>query len=223
MSENFAKLTAAEMLASCNQAVDLARGLGGEVVFVGLSINGTAAAWMAQNRADLHRSVLLSPFLAPAMLPGWLAGPTEHLLLRLPNFFIWWNSELKQANPGPTYAYPRFPTRLIGETMLLGRDVLRESLGSTPRCPSILVVTSASDRAANGDVTAALVENWEKHHPKDLQTYIFPASEKVLHDFVDPHQPDQRIDFVYPLLLKLLTEENEKKKGGGTRPTHPVA
>lgn len=207
MSEDFGQLTAVEMLAASNQAVNRARSMGEEVIFVGVSISGTTAAWMAQNRPDLQRAVLLSPFLAPALLPAWLAGPTEHVLLRLPNYFIWWNSKLKQANPGPAYAYPRFPTRLIGETMMLGRDVLGSSRQSAPRCGSILVVTSGADLAANNGVTAHLVENWRQYDPPDLQTYTFPKAEKVPHDFIDPHQPDQQVDLVYPVLLKLLAGE----------------
>lgn len=208
MSEDFGQLTADEMLATSNEAVDRARSLGQEVIFVGLSIGGTTAAWLAQNRSDLHRAVLLSPFLAPALLPSWLAGPTEHLLLRLPNFFVWWNPRLKKANPGPAYAYPRFPTRLIGETMMLGRDVLQSSLRTAPRCGSILVVTSEADLAANNCVTATLVEHWRHHHSVEVQTYSFPRAEKVPHDFIDPHQPDQQVDLVYPVLLKLLAEKD---------------
>lgn len=207
MSEDFGRLTATGMLAASNDAVDQARGLGKKVIFVGLSISGTTAAWMAQNRSDLHRAVLLSPFLAPALVPGGLAVPTENLLLRIPNFFIWWNPKLKEANPGPKYAYPRFPTRLIGETMLLGRDVLRASRKNAPLCQSILVVTSESDLAANNGVTATLVENWRSHQAADLQTHAFPKKEKVPHDFIDPHQPDERVDLVYPQLLQWLTNE----------------
>lgn len=87
--------------------------------------------------------------------------------------FVWWNSKLKEKLSGPYYAYPRFPTRVIGETMFLGREVLRESRVVAPRCASILVVTSASDTAANHRLTRELVEHWRGHRPCAVETFEF--------------------------------------------------
>ena len=197
-------LTADDMLESGNQAVDLARSLGQKVIVAGLSINGATVAWLAQNRDDLHQAALLAPFLAPAGLPDWTLEPIERLLLRLPNMFFWWDPKKREDLDGPTYAYPRFPTRVIGETMLLGRDVLRESRILPPRCPSILVVISASDTAANNEVTDQLVANWRRLRPAGVETFQFPADKQVPHDFIDPNQPNQRIDIVYPKIIELL-------------------
>ncbi|MFZ4682036.1 MAG: alpha/beta hydrolase [Terrimicrobiaceae bacterium] len=204
LTESFGRLTAQQMLDSGNEAADLARGLGQDVTVAGLSINGATTAWMAQNRSDLYRSVLLAPFLAPNGLPQWTIRPLERLLLRLPNFFIWWNPVLKEKNPGPPYAYPRFPTRVIGETMWLGQDVVQASRKEAPRSPSILVVTSASDLAANNALTAILVENWRKLRPEGIETCQFPKDQKVPHDFIDPNQPDQQTAISYPKLIELL-------------------
>jgi pimeloyl-ACP methyl ester carboxylesterase len=202
MTTDWARLTARDMLDYGNTAADVARGLGKKVIVAGLSVNGTTTAWMAQNRSDLHKVALLSPFLAPAGMPSWTLGPLERLLLRLPNIFLWWNPVLKEDNPGPPYAYPRFPTRVIGETMLLGNDVLRQAARSAPISPSILVVTTANDPAANNAVTQELVDRWRSRHP--VTVYQFPADLKVPHDFIDPHQPDQQVDLTYPKLIELL-------------------
>lgn len=202
LTEDWGRLTAEQMLASGNDAADLARGLGKKVIVAGLSVNGTTAAWMAQNRSDLHKVVLMSPFLAPSGLPLWAVRPLQNVLLRLPNMFFWWNPTLKEKNPGPPYAYPRFPTRVIGQTMLLGQSVINESEHQAPKSPSILVITTAIDRAANNAVTAKLVANWERHHP--VQTFQFPADQKIPHDFIDPNQPDQNVALVYPKLIELL-------------------
>ena len=91
LATDWGALTAEDMLDAGNQAADLALALGSTVIVAGLSINGATAAWMAQNRSDLGRTVLLAPFLSPAAVPAW-AGPTvERLLLRLPNMFLWWD------------------------------------------------------------------------------------------------------------------------------------
>ncbi len=206
LATDWARLSAEDMLQAGNHAVDLARGLGTKVTAAGLSISGATAAWMAQNRSDVSRSVLLAPFLAPADVPRWAWTPLERLLLRLPNMFFWWNSKKRENLEGPPYAYPRFPTRVIGETMLLGRTVLEESRSQAPRCPSILVVTTASDTAANNDMTAELVANWRGLRREGIETFEFAAADEVPHDFIDPNQPNQKIALVYPKLIELLEE-----------------
>jgi len=204
LTKSFGQLTARQMLDSGNEAADLARGLGENVTVAGLSINGATTAWIGQNRADLYRAVLLSPFLAPNGLPGWMVPPAERLLLRLPNLFFWWNPVLKENNPGPTYTYPRFPTRVIGETMWVGQNVLQSSRKEAPRCGSILVVTTAFDLAASNAFTATLVANWRKFRSGGIETYEFPKDEKVQHDLIDPNQPDQQTEITYPKLIELL-------------------
>lgn len=206
MNTGFANLTGTEMVGSAEHAVDLAKALGKRVVVVGLSINGTTAAWLAQNRSDIARVVLLSPFFSPAMIPDWSSVPVGHLALRLPNQFIWWNDIEKEKLIGPPYAYPRFPTKVIGEVMSLGESV-REQAKSTPfRSGSLLIVTSASDLAASSEATASLVAEWRKLRPDAVTTHEFPLAERVPHDFIDPNQPDQKVDEVYPHLLSLLKQ-----------------
>ena len=184
----------------------VARGLGAKTTAVGLSVSGTAVAWMAQNRSDLDKAVLLAPFLSPMGLPLWAMSPVERLLLRLPNMFFWWDPRLRESLEGPPYAYPRFPTRVIGETMLLGGEVLRESRSRSPRCGSILVVTTASDTAANNHVTSELVANLRRLRPSGIETFEFPAADNIPHDFIDPNQPNQQTALVYPKIIGFLEE-----------------
>ena len=204
MTDQLRNFTAEAMLGAANQAVTLSRGLGRRITVVGLSINGASAAWIAQNRADVDRAVLLAPFFSPRGLPPWASAPLGRLLVRMPNVFLWWDPMHKADIAGPSYAYPRFSTRSIGATMLLGVDVLEASEKSAPACGSILVVTTASDVAANNAVTARLAANWREHRPGAVATYEFPRSEDVPHDFIDPKQPDQRVDLVYPRLIEML-------------------
>jgi pimeloyl-ACP methyl ester carboxylesterase len=199
-------LTGESMLEAGNQAADLARNLGEKVIVAGISINGATVAWMAQNRKDLYKAVLLAPFLAPFNLPNLALLPLERLLLRVPNMFFWWDSRQRENLPGPAYAYPRFPSRVIGETMFLARSVLDESRIFPPQCPLILTITSASDVAANNIVTEQLVANWRALRPSGIETFEFPADQKISHDFIDPNQPNQRIEKVYPKIIELLEE-----------------
>lgn len=211
MTDALSVFTAKAMLGAANQAVTHSRGLGRRLTVVGLSINGTSAAWMAQNRADVGRVVLLAPFFSPHGLPQWANAPLSRLLVRMPNVFLWWDPVQKADLAGPSYAYPRFSTRSIGETMLLGVDVLEASGRSAPACGSILIVTTASDVAANNAVTARVAANWRERRPGAVATYEFPKAEGVPHDFIDPSQPGQRVDLVYPLLIEML--ETRKPPG----------
>jgi pimeloyl-ACP methyl ester carboxylesterase len=204
LATDWARLTAADMLDAGNQAVDLALGLGRRVTAAGLSINGATVAWMAQNRGDLNRAVLLAPFLAPAGLPRWARIPFERLLLRLPNLFLWWSPKEKENLHGPSYVYPRFPTRVIGETMVLGREVFNQARCRPFRCGSIVVVTSAWDIAADNRLTAELVENWRRLGHGGIDSFEFPAAERVPHDFIDPNRPNQKTALVYPKIIELL-------------------
>ena len=204
MTDKLGAFTAQAMLDSADEAVALAHGLGRRVTVAGLSINGTTAAWIAQNRADADRVVLLAPFIAPFGLPQWAISPLSNLLVRLPNAFFWWDPTKKDKLARPPYVYPRFSTRSIGETMLLGLDVLSASRRSAPACGSILVVTSASDVAANKTLTARLAANWQERRPEAVATYEFPKKDDVPHDFIDPNQPNQRVELVYPSLIEML-------------------
>jgi carboxylesterase len=204
MTDKLGKLTAQGMLDAANNALNLSHGLGKHVTLVGLSINGATASWFAQNRPDVHRVVLLSPFFAPLGLPQWAVSPLSHLVVRLPNAFFWWDPRKKEAFDGPPYNYPRYSTHSIGKMMLLGENVFRSSRESSPACQSILVVTTASDIAVNNPLTARLVVNWRSFRPDGVSSYQFPREERVPHDFIDPHQPNQRVDLVYPRLIEML-------------------
>jgi pimeloyl-ACP methyl ester carboxylesterase len=204
MTDALGEFTVQGMMNPANQTASIARVLGRRVTIVGLSVNGTAAAWMAQTRADVDRVVLLAPFLSPHGLPPWARVPVTRLLVRMPNAFLWWDPVHQKDLPGPSHAYPRFSTRSIGATMLLGIHVLEESVKSAPMCGSILVVTTASDFAADNASTAQLVANWRRHRPESIETFESPESDNVPHDFIDPNQPNQQVELVYPQLINML-------------------
>lgn len=204
MNAEWGALTAQDMLDESNRAVDLARGLGKSVTVVGLSVNGTTAAWMAQNRVDVDQAVLLAPFLAPKGTPLWAMKFFSRILARLPNRFLWWDPILKQDLPRPDYCYPRFPTRVIGQVTRMGEDVLTESGGEAARCGKVVVMTSASDQAVNNDATEKLIRQWRSFRPELVTTFVFPKEQEVPHDFIDPNQHNQKVAIAYPKLMELL-------------------
>jgi carboxylesterase len=203
------RLTARELVVFTDTAIDIAKGLGKQVVLAGLSGGGVATAWAAQNRRDLDLAVLISPAFSWYQVPTRLTDPAIKLLRWLPNFYWWWDSQLKEAI-GPEYAYPRLAVQALIQFFYLGHLVRSAARHDPPATRSILVVTNANDTSVNNDVTAQVVVLWRVHGARDLRTFEFDASQQLGHDLIDPSQPDQRIDIVYPKLVELISAQIEE-------------
>lgn len=193
------------MLDEANRAIDHAKTQGKKITVVGLSVNGTTAAWIAQNRPDVDEAVLMAPLFAPAGLPNGLIAPLARLFSRLPNFFVWWDGKAKEAIGGNPEVYPRFATHSMATTLLLGLEVFQQARQKPPAVSRIVVLTSAADRAINYAEVTELIQLWEKSAPGRVQTYQFPGEMKVPHDFIDPQQPDEQVAIVYPVLLQKMS------------------
>jgi hypothetical protein len=198
-------LTAGDMAALASEAVDIARGLGRQVTVAGLSAGGVMAAWVAQFRGDVARAVAIAPEFGLHVVPVGLAGPMRVLLGRLPNRFVWWDPRLGERIPGPPHAYPRFSTHSLAETLRLGAFVRRAAGRGAPACPEIAVLTNRADTAVSRAATSSVVDAWRRHGARGLRWYEFAPALKLLHDLIDPTQPGQQTDLVYPVLAELIT------------------
>ncbi len=54
-------LKPAELRDCSNAMVDIARGLGDHITYLGLSVGGLMAAWVAQYRDDVNKAVIIAP------------------------------------------------------------------------------------------------------------------------------------------------------------------
>jgi alpha-beta hydrolase superfamily lysophospholipase len=199
MTHDLAGLTGRELVDAAGEAVDIARGLGDTVVVIGLSSTAVAAAALAQTRSDIYRAVLLAPALAPRRVSAPLTRRVATLLIHAPNLFVWWDSKAKESLPGPAQAYPRFPTRALGEIYRLGSQVLDAAGRERPAARSIAVVTTAADRAVNNGTIAELTRRWRARGGA-VTEHEFPANLRVNHDMIEPEQLDARVDAVYPVV-----------------------
>jgi len=64
------------------------------------------------------------------------------------------------------------------------------------------VVLNAYDDSVNNPLTMRVVKNWLSH-AANLSTYEFEAGLKLRHDMIDPAQPGQPVEIVYPRLIEL--------------------
>jgi carboxylesterase len=206
MTSDLAGLTAEELVASGEEAVDIAHGLGDRVTVVGLSSSAVVAAYLAQHRSDIDEAVLIAPALAPKGMPDFAARRVTNVLLTIPNFFVWWDPGKKAANPGPKQCYPRFPSHGLAQVYRLGFLTSAEAARDKPRARSIVIVTTGSDEGVNNASVIALGHRW-KTQGVDLRSYEFPAYLGIHHDMIDPEQPYQRVADVYPALLREIDPE----------------
>lgn len=198
-------LKAAELRVSSNTMVDIARGLGDHITFLGLSVGGLMAAWVAQYRQDVNKAVIIAPsFTIGPRLGVGMSRVIMRLFLILPNIMT---QRLKPFKDGPDHNYLGFATRGLGEMMRFGFSIYDTSKDSSAAAQSVLVITNAADAAVNNKIPLQVAKNWHINGLKELNKYEFDAKYKLIHDLIDPGQKQQNIAVSYPILLELLSKE----------------
>lgn len=198
-----ARLTTQAMIDTTNDAIDIAHGFGEHVTLFGFSLGGVLAGWAAQQRADLDRAVLVSPAIGILAISARRRVLAARLLTTLPNFFRWWDDVAKDTRIGPPHAYPRYASRGLGALLRLGAMVQQAAQRSKPLAGTLLVITNPCDDVVDNTTVAAVVEAWRKQGAR-VQTHEFPTAWHLIHDLIDPSQPDQQVARVYPQLIEWI-------------------
>ena len=198
-------LTASELRDTCSRIVDIARGLGEHITYAGLSVGGVMAAWVAQNRADVDRAVVISPAFTIDRHLGVIASRlVMYLLFLLPNLMT---QRFRPFKGGPPYNYLGFATRGLAHTMRLGFSVYDTARKTAPAARSVLVITNAADPSISNAVTQRLIGRWTARKRGALSVYEFEAQHQYIHDLIDPLQSQQHTAQIYPVLFDLITTE----------------
>jgi alpha-beta hydrolase superfamily lysophospholipase len=201
-----ARLKASEMAACADEALDIAQGLGEQVTVMGFSAGGVMAAWAAHQRRDLEQAVIISPAFGYRVIPTPLTAAAMNVISLLPDAFSWWDPAL-QAAAGPAHTYPRYSRHALMQILRLGFAVQVAARRERPLANSLCVVTNANDQSVNNALTGQIVAAWRQRGAQ-VSTYEFPAELRLDHDLIDPGQPAQRIEIVYPRLIELATGEH---------------
>ena len=204
MTDEQAQLTAKELTQYADEIVDVAQGLGDHVSMMGISAGGVITAWAAQNRSNIDTAVIISPAFGFKQIPTPVTAVVMNSYLLLPNSYVWWDPIL-QTKIEPAHAYPRYSKRALAQTLRLGFAVQVQAQRIAPAASRIIVVTNANDTAINNPLTDKVVAHWQKDGAH-IAIYEFPLSLGLGHDLIDPGQPDQQIDLVYPQLIDLVTQ-----------------
>ena len=202
LNTSIAELRSEHLLAVANRSTDVASGLGERVTVAGLSLGAVLAGLLAQTRDGIERAVLIAPMLGLRPIPGPALTALSTTAKVLPNFYMWWNNELKDKL-GPPYGYPRFSTHAYAALFECGRQLVRSARAAAPRARSIAVITNAGEPRLDNRFTYRLIESWRRHGA-NVESFEFPAVDQLTHDLIDPGNAAQKTDYVYPIVTRYI-------------------
>jgi carboxylesterase len=203
LTTTIAELRSDMLIAVANRAGEAGAGLGERLTVAGLSLGGVLTGHLAQSSERVERAVLIAPMFGLRPIPRRGLAALARLANVLPNFYIWWDRELKDQ-VGPQHGYPRFSTRAYAALYEAGHGVFKAARTSAPKAGSIAVITNAAEPRLDNRFTYQLVDLWRAHRA-ELSTFEFPASEHLPHDLIDPANPQQNTERVYPLVIDTIS------------------
>jgi esterase/lipase len=200
--ENLSPLKAEELRDCADTSVDIGCGLGRKVYVAGLSAGGTLSAWIAQNRSDVTRAVLIAPALGFSRHEGTRLQKVIALLMPLlPDIRTDWFS----VDPDSLdHTYPGFSSRALGQLLRLSVATFAGALDRAPRVQDAVLVTSKSDDAVSDYLAWQLIGLWRSKGLFKFTAVDFPRAMKIEHDMIDPAQKNQQTQIVYPVVVSLL-------------------
>ena len=199
-----------DLVRTADQAVDIAAGLGADVTVVGLSGGGTLAAWLATERNDVNRAVLIAPLVIPKVLPESTVAPLARFSRLATDVYLWWDSERRERLAKPPYAYPRYSVRSLGAFLSIGREAQTTDPRRDTTLDRLVVITNENDGAVSNVGVNAVERHLERllrlNQPSvDRFDYVFPEGAGYKHDLVDPNGENaEDIDAIYRTLRLLL-------------------
>jgi alpha-beta hydrolase superfamily lysophospholipase len=197
---NLTPLKAEELRDCADTGVDIACGLGEKVYVAGLSAGGTMAAWVAQNRSEVGRVLLIAPALGLTLRESvrsqWVLALLLPLMADIQTDWYYPSA--------PTHTYTGFSSRSLGQLLRLSKATFAGAFHQAPKVQDVALVTSQSDDAVSDLVTWRLVGLWRKKGLFRFASVNFPKAMQIEHDMIDPTQKNQQIGIVYPVLVRLL-------------------
>lgn len=184
MTRELSDITPEDLVESADNGADIAAGLGERVSVIGLSAGGTLAAWLAAQRDDVVDATLIAPLVVPRILPSITVAPVARATNYLPDFYIWWDSEQKEALASPPYAYPRFSLKSLGSLLTIGRYA-QGNVDRTVPLERLVIISTEGDAAVSNEAVTALAERL-RPDARETVVFEFPAAEGYQHDLIDP-------------------------------------
>lgn len=202
LTKSIAALTAEDLLASASEAVDIACGLGERVIVTGISAGGLLSAYFAQYRSDVHVAAPIAPDFSVLQLPYGATKMLARLIRLVPNMFLWWDPRVRDGQR-PATAYPWFSTHALMQTLRIADNVYDAARTDAALAQQIPTIVNRADPAVNNEATQAVVDAWRARR-NDGVSYVELRSLPENHDIIDPANPLEKVDIVYPKLIEIL-------------------
>lgn len=182
-----------------DDVVDIAVGLGDEVDVVGLSVGGSIAAWIAQNRSDVTRVMSIAPMYGIGRLPRFVDYFLLNFASRAPNF-----NPTAPSEPQREHVYRGQSSKGVANAMLFGKALLAQAEAEKKAAGHVIVVTNDNDTTVTNRITDDLTAMWQATG-SEPETYVFPKEDGYPHNIID-RTSNPEADVVYAKLLELLGE-----------------
>jgi carboxylesterase len=207
LSDALLNLTAENIAAFGDNIVNIAHGLGKKITLMGISGSATLVTWLAQNRTDVDFAFAIAPLFGLAFIPPSFTRLFERIALLLPNFFLWWDPRTKAENPYSLYyAYPRYPTRALGEIIRLAMIARAQAEKSPPKAGKITMIINDAEPAVSNAEILKILKLWQKHGKQNLNEVHFEKDMKLPHDIITPGTPGVPIAEIQPRLIRTVRE-----------------
>jgi pimeloyl-ACP methyl ester carboxylesterase len=202
------KLTSVELARFCDHVLDITCGLGDRVIVGGLSMGGNLTAWLAQQRQEIDKALIIAPALAFHFLPAPLFCPASRLALLLPDFMHWWDAK-KKAEGGLNWEYAWFSVHGLAHVIRMGcvfRSLARRQLSAARE---IWLILNENDESVDSEDVRAMSRAWKIAKTDRFHTFTFPKSAGLFHNLIttDNEHAQMNIRIAHPEIMKIITED----------------
>ena len=186
-----------------DEVVDIAAGLGEELVVAGISGGAVLAGWAAQTRAEVTEAVLIAPFYGMATFGDTLNGLIMRILLLLPNFSIWRNPLKGSRSEAPPHNMARQSSRGVAEMMRVGLATRRLALRGRAKAARVCIILNDADIAISNAVAESMGRAFAAGGTA-VERVRIPREYQLPHELIDPAQTGEKAAIVTPALTALL-------------------
>ncbi|MFN3591605.1 MAG: hypothetical protein ACK4TG_05400, partial [Thermaurantiacus sp.] len=191
------------IVAHVDEVIDIAAGLGDELVVAGISGGAVLAGWAAQNRPEVMEAVLIAPFYGMATFGDRFNMLLMRLLLLLPNISIWKNPLKGSRSEAPPHNMVRQSSRGVADMMRVGLATRRLALNGRAQGGQVLLVLNDADIAISNEVAEHMGQAFAAGGTPVKRVRI-PKHYQLPHELIDPVQIGDKAAIVNPALTALL-------------------
>ncbi len=189
--------------AHVDTVIDIAAGLGDEVIAAGISGGAVLAGWAAQTRKEVNEGVLIAPFYGMATFGDRFNALLMRLLLLLPDFSIWKNPLKGSRSEAPAHNMARQSSRGVADMMRVGLATRRRAMTAPAAAGRIRLVLNEADIAISNLVADSVGAAFATGGTPVERIWI-PKVHGLPHELIDPAQIGDRTAVVNPALTELL-------------------